>query len=124
MLQEYCGYIDKLKQTRDPKIKAVKNLIVNVSKDLLLVLDDFEPLQLGIVIPCLVRDMKKTQACERWIQQVSKFGFGLWCMGYQKEDPTSSRYHLHVKLENRFYKLEVNKDKLSEYLEQMVESNF
>ena len=117
MLQEYCEYI-----RQNSQIKPVKNLIVNVSKDLLVVLNDFEPIQLGTILPCTVRDMKITLLCERWIQQVNKLGFGLWCLGYQKPVKAQNTCMVKVRLANGVYRLDLDKQRLRSYLDQMQHS--
>ena len=112
MLQEYCTHVTTIKLTTNPQIKPVKNLILNVSKDLLFLLNDCEPLQLGTIFPCAVRSMNKTEVCERWIKQVGTLGYGLWCPVNQKVQQLPM---LQVKLGGNFYKLHLDKKRLEMY---------
>jgi hypothetical protein len=81
MLADYCATLGG----NSRPCKPIKNQVVNASKDLLFVLDGYDPIPLGTVFPCAVRDMKSQRRCYQWISQVSRFGFGVWCPGFNAE---------------------------------------
>ena len=83
-LSDYCAHIEDKRRLSMCKLKPVKNLTINASKDILIEPEGQLPVPLSIVIPCSIRDMKNQSECNQWISKVSSQGLGVWFSGFNQ----------------------------------------
>lgn len=118
MLEDYCTHIEEKRRLTLCKLKPVKNLTINASKDILIEPEGHLPVPLSIVIPCSIRDMKNQSECNQWISKVSSQGLGAWFSGYSPMMESDDQ-QLDCAFGNDIYSLRYSLAEVTDCIEQL-----
>jgi hypothetical protein len=74
MLHDYIQHIAELGKS-GLKVKAVKNLVINPTKDLEIMIPGCIPQLLGKLFPTSIREMQNTSSCLAWVDYITNRKF-------------------------------------------------
>ena len=119
MLDDYCAYIENRRRVPNCKLKPVKNMTVNASKDILIAPEGHIPVPLSTVVPCAIRDMKNPSECIHWISKVSSEGLGAWFTGYSVTVSESNSHQMNCVLDGDVYSVCFSPTQVNEWIDQL-----